>query len=725
MQKNRPHAAPAGRLAVDFRGGHKTVSSRGVRGQLQTKRLLIIAAVALVWMLAVFGRLGYLQLFRHSEYMARAQRQQKRVIEITPKRGAIYDRNMHPLAMSLQVDSTFAIPGELGENKAQAAALLSGVLNIPRDLLEAKFESGATFVWIARKLPPEKREAVEALNLKGIYFQKENQRFYPKRDLAAHVLGFVDVDEKGLGGIEYELDDQIRGKSEKIIVMADARQRWFDGGEAQRERGANVVLTLDEKVQYIAERELGAAIAKTRAIAGTVVVMNPSTGEILALANWPKFNPNAASDAPAEARMNRGVSALYEPGSTFKLITLAAAFDQGITGPGEVFDCENGAVYVAGHRIRDHKPFGLLSVSDILAQSSDVGAIKIALRLGAPKFYDYIRAFGFGQLTGVDMPGESKGLVRRLENWSAISIGSISMGQEVGVTPIQLASAVSAIANGGLLYKPRVIAELRRGDQALPTEGSPAPTEPRRVIRAETAATLRRLMEGVVLEGTGKLAHLDGWTAAGKTGSAQKIDPATGRYSPTQLIASFTGFAPISNPAVTILVSLDSPVGQHEGGQVAAPVFKRIAEQVLPYLDVPRDVPVAPRLMQAAYRNRDVADRAALGDFTPADFSGLPDQPPAGISAPNLKERRNESPFVTVAVDEGGEIEVPDFSGKTMREVTEACIRLELEPVLVGTSLATNQMPAAGARVRRGAKVTVQFGATGPKIAKAHQRTRR
>jgi cell division protein FtsI (penicillin-binding protein 3) len=244
------------------------------------------------------------------------------------------------------------------------------------------------------------------------------------------------------------------------------------------------------------------------------------------------------------------------------------------------------------------------------------------------------------------------------------------------------------------------------------------------VIRAETAATLRRLMEGVVLDGTGKLAHLEGWTAAGKTGSAQKIDPATGRYSPTQLIASFTGFAPISDPAVTILVSLDSPVGQHEGGQVAAPVFKRIAEQVLPYLDVPRDVPVAPRLMQAAYRNRDVADSAALGDFTPTDFSGLPDQPPAGLSAPNPKEHKDETPSVTVAVDEGGEIEVPDFSGKTMREVTEACIRLGLEPVLVGTSLATNQAPAAGARVRRGAKITVQFGTTAPKIPKPHQRTR-
>jgi cell division protein FtsI (penicillin-binding protein 3) len=712
MRQNRSHAAPGGRIAVGSKGD-----------RLAVRRLLIIAGVALIWMAAVFGRLGYLQLFRHSEYMARAQRQQQRVIEITPKRGSIFDRNMHPLAMSIPVDSAFAVPSELADEQL-AARLLSGVLGIPRDALEARLESSHSFVWIARKLPPDKAEAVAALNLKGVYFQKENQRIYPKRELASHVLGFVDVDEKGLGGIEHELDSQIRGKSEKIIVMADARQRWFDGGEAQRERGANVILALDEKIQYIAERELAAAIAKTRAVAGTVMVMNPNTGEILGLANWPKFNPNAASEAPAESRMNRAVSALYEPGSTFKLITLAAAFDQGITRPEEVFDCENGAVYVAGHRIRDHKPFGLLNVEDILAQSSDVGAIKIALRLGAPKLYDYIRVFGFGQITGVDMPGESKGLVRRLENWTPVSIGSISMGQEVGVTPIQLISAVSAIANGGMLYKPRVVAELRRGDKMLPAEGPLAPVEPRRVIRPETAATLRRLMERVVLNGTGKLAHLDGWTAAGKTGSAQKIDPATGRYSRTQLIASFTGFAPINNPAVTILVSLDSPVGQHEGGQVAAPVFRRIAEQVLPYLDVPRDVPVGPRLIRASYKNREISDSAALEDFAPTDFSGQPDQPPAESTATNSKEGKRPALPVTVAVEEGGDIQVPDLSGKTMRDATEICIRLGLDPVLVGSGLATNQTPAAGVRVRRSAKITVQFGAPAAKIAQTHQRVR-
>ncbi len=366
----------------------------------------------------------------------------------------------------------------------------------------------------------------------------------------------------------------------------------------------------------------------------------------------------------------------------------------------------------------------MLTVSDILAKSSDVGAIKIALRLGAPKFYDYIRAFGFGQLTGVDLPGESKGLVRRLENWSAISIGSISMGQEVGVTPIQLISAVSAIANGGLLYRPHVVAQLRRDNQVLPAVGPLVPTEPRRVIRPETAATLRRLMEGVILNGTGPLAHLEGWTAAGKTGSAQKIDPATGRYSHTQLIASFTGFAPISNPAVTILVSLDSPVGQHEGGQVAAPVFKRIAEQVLPYLDVPRDVPLEPQLIQVAYKDRNASNLAALSDFTPTDFTAQPDLPPAESSGTNVRSAKNQAPAVTVAVDEGGDIPIPDFSGKTIREVTETCLKLGLDPFLVGSGLATNQVPAAGMKLRRGARLTVQFGAPPEKIARPKRKRR-
>ena len=673
-------------------------------------RLLILAGVALFWMTAVFGRVAYLQLFRHGDYLAKAMRQQRRTIEITPKRGTIFDRNMRPLAMSVPVQSAFAVPGEV-KDTGLATRLLSGVLGMPAEEIREKLESGATFVWLKRKLAPAKSEAVQSLNLKGVYLQEENQRYYPKRELAAHVLGFVDVDEKGLGGIEHEYDELIRSKPEKIVVMADAKQRWFDGGEVQRDRGANVVLTIDEKIQYIAERELAAAIAKFRAPAGSVIVQDSNSGAILAMANWPKFNPNAAVDVPTETRMNRAISAIYEPGSTFKLVTLAAAFDQGLIRAEEVFDCQNGSITVAGHLIHDHKKYGMLTVADILANSSDVGAIKIALRLGPPRFYDYIRAFGFGTPTGVDLPGESRGLLYRLDHWGSFSIASVSMGQEVGVTPLQMITAVSAVANGGYLYKPHVVQQMKRGEQELALPLASVAMEPKRVIRPETAATLRRLMEGVIIHGTGKNARLDGWTAGGKTGTAQKIDPATRRYSKRDVIASFTGFAPINNPVVTILVSIDSPAGYpHDGATVSAPVFKRIAEQILPYLDVPRDVPLSPQFMQTAYRKKAAEeDTSSLDDLTPLDFTAQPeveDEAPTAIAS---KDAATKLPEVMMSADEGGDIEVPDFRGKTMREVTEACLRLGLNPVLVGSRLAIQQLPAAGAKVKRGTKVTVEF----------------
>jgi cell division protein FtsI (penicillin-binding protein 3) len=677
-------------------------------------RLLFVAGCLALWLAVVFGRLGVLQFVEHSYFLTRAHRQQQRTVEITPKRGAIFDRNMHPLAMSTEVESAYAIPTELADNKDQAARLLSGILDIPRDVLASKFNSGNTFVWVSRKLPPQKSDALKALNLKGVYTMKENERFYPNRDLAAHVLGFVNLDEKGISGLEYQLDKEVSGKGDHILVMADARQRWFDAEQAKRDEGANIVLTLDTKIQYIAERELQAAIAHTHAPAGTVIVQNPNTGEILALANWPKFNPNSPGDVKAETRMNPAVSGIYEPGSTFKLITLAAAIDQNMTRPDEVFDCENGKVIIAGHTIHDHKKFEMLTVSDILAQSSDVGSIKIALRMGAPRFYDYIRAFGFGQKTGIELPWESRGMLAPLDTWSTISIGAIAMGQEVGVTPIQLVTAVSAIANGGNLHKPYLISEIRKGDHLL-YSGDVTQPEAKQVLRPETAATVRKLMEGVILSphGTGKNARLDGWTAAGKTGTAQKIDPNTKRYSPSQFIASFTGFAPINNPAVTILVSLDSPVGLHEGGQVAAPAFKRIAEQVLPYLDVPRDVPVTAKLVQASYKDIDEAPDTSLNDFNPVN---LDEQPKP--AAPSKKETK--PPSVTVALDEGDDIVVPDFRDKTVREVTETCLRLGLDPVVIGSSLAQDQSPAAGAKVRRGAKITVRFDAVTPKTKAAH-----
>jgi len=672
-------------------------------------RLLILAGFALLWMTAVFGRLTYLQLIRHSDYLSRAARQQRHTIEITPKRGAIYDRNMRPLAMSVAVQSAFAIPSEV-KDVALATRLISGVLGADAQDVREKLDSGSTFVWLQRKLTPDKVQALQSLNLKGIYFQEENQRFYSKREMAAHVLGFVDVDEKGLGGIEHEYDDLIRGKGAKIIVMADAHQRFYDASDAQQDRGASVVLTLDEKIQYIAERELTAAMEKTRAPSGTIIVQDPNTGAILAMANWPRFNPNAPV-LTADTRSNIAISSIYEPGSTFKLITLAAALDQNMIRPEDEFNCENGSVIVAGHLIHDHKKYGVLTVADILANSSDVGAIKIALRLGEPKFFEYIKAFGFGTPSGIDLPGESRGLLRRLEHWGSFSIASVSMGQEVGVTPVQLVTAVSSVANGGLWNRPHLVQEVRRGEQVLPADARWAPTPARRVVRPETAATLRRLMEGVVLHGTGKQARLDGWTTAGKTGTAQKIDPATGRYSPTKVIASFSGFAPINDPAITILVSIDSPEGwPHGGGDVAAPVFKRVAEQVLAYLNVPRDVPLSPRLVQTAYKQHGAAaemDESSTDDFTPVDFSARPDAD--GSDAVVQVEKKLP---VTVAVEDGGDILVPDFAGKTMREVTETCLRLRLDPVLIGSGLAGGESPAAGSKVRRGTKMTVEFGVT-------------
>jgi cell division protein FtsI (penicillin-binding protein 3) len=665
-------------------------------------RLLLVAVLATLWMGAALGRLGYLQLVRYGDYLARAQRQQQRIVEVSPRRGVLYDRNMRELAMSVQVESCFAVPSEISD-AVMVARLLSGVLGVEPEEIETKLKTSRSFVWIARKLAPEQVERIAALNLRGVYFQKESQRFYPKRELAAHVLGYVDIDERGLGGIEYALDAQVRGRPGRLLILADARRRWYDRSETASDAGASVVLTIDEKLQYIAEKELEQAIRETGAKAGSILIQDPNTGELLAVANWPKFNPNSPGQSPAEHRMNRAVAALYEPGSTFKIVTVAAAIEEGLTRPEEVIDCQMGAIYIAGHRIRDHKPFGLLNVTQVMAKSSDVGTIKLGLRLGAPKFGEYIRAFGFGQPTGIELPGESKGLLRRVENWTPLSVGSISMGQEIGVTQVQMVSAFSTIANGGLLYRPKILRELRKNGQAMPA----TETMPRRVISPTTAATMRRMFEAAVLEGTGNLARLDGYTAAGKTGTAQKIDPATGRYSLSQHIASFVGFAPVNNPMVTVLVSLDSPASQYHGGEVAAPVFKRVAEQALAYLDVPHDLRMTPGMQLARNRKPGAAPAIDVSDFTPAQLetvgNTLPLFPP---------ETPGTDGATTLALAEGEGIAVPELAGKSVRGVTEELLRLGLNPVLIGTGVAVQQKPEAGTPVRRGARITVRFTRT-------------
>lgn len=666
-------------------------------------RLLVIFGLAVVWMAVVLARVSYLQLFRYREYLERANNQQERIIEISPMRGVLYDRNGRELAMSIPVDSCFANPDEISD-PAMVARLLSHVLGIPAEEIEQKLAQSRSFAWIARKITPQQATRIQALNLRGIYFQKENKRFYPERTLASGVLGYVDMDEHGLAGVEYSLDKLIRGRPSRMLVFADARRRWFDHSEASVDKGDNVVLTIDETIQYIAEKALAAGIARTHAKGGSVVVQDPNTGQLLAVANWPGFDSNDAGSYPAEIRVDRAVSDAYEPGSIFKTILFSSAIQEGVAQPSDVVDCQMGSIVVAGRLIHDHKPFGLLTVEQVLEHSSDVGSIKIALRLGAPKYYDYIRFFGFGQLTGIKLPGENRGLLRPVDEWTPSSIGSIAIGQEIGVTPVQMISAESAIANGGTLRRPQIIHQVLHGNEIV-MQGDP---DPRRVIDESTSATMREMMEQVILEGTGKgYAQPLGYTAAGKTGTAQKIDPATGRYSKTNYNASFIGFAPVNNPVVTILVNLDSPVGGHEGNATAGPVFKEVAEQVLSYMNVPHDMPELPNLEKASLRQRTRQpsfDTQFDANFAKKTKRAAQSMPLPGADIATVPESS------TVAIAEGQTVTVPKLIGQSVRGVTEACSHLGLLPILVGDGIALDQSPDAGTKVLPGTKVMVHFG---------------
>jgi cell division protein FtsI (penicillin-binding protein 3) len=668
-------------------------------------RWLVISSVAVLWVLLVFGRLGYLQLFRYSKYLGKAQKQQQHVVPISAPRGAVLDRNGHELSISVPVDSCFADPSAIKEPE-MVARLLGEVLGVSPEEIAGKLHAAkpdAREIRIARMLSPEVAARVEALNLRSVYVRKESHRFYPQHELASHVLGYVDPDERPLGGIEYELDKQIRGRPGRMLVMEDAHQTRYDRSVLAADPGATVVLTIDQTIQYIAEDELAKGIALTHAKSGVAVVQDPTTGHILAAANWPAFDSNEAGKASADARMDRMIAAAYEPGSTFKLITIAGALEEGITKPTELVDCQMGKIVVAGRLIHDHKPFGMLTVAGILAQSSDVGAIKIGLRLGAPKFDAYIRAFGFGQLSGIELPGENRGLLRRLENWTPSSIGSLAMGQEISVNPVQLITAVSAIANGGLLYRPHIIQEIRHGKVAEPQ----LPETPRRVLSATTAATVREMMEGVVLEGTGKPARISGYSVGGKSGTAQKIDPATGRYSPNQYIASFTGFTPLNNAALTILVALDSPVGRHFGGDTAGPIFRHIAERALAHLQVPHDQPFSEKEQVAS---RKAGPPEPISSEEPATIDAEPETVIA--SAANMSQPvgpMSSGAPQTMAFSDGEGIAVPPLVGRSVRAVTEICSRLGLTPVLIGNGVAVEQTPTAGGMLARGARVIVHF----------------
>jgi cell division protein FtsI (penicillin-binding protein 3) len=666
------------------------------------RRLLLLILAGSLWAGAVVGRLVYLGLVRHSEYRELALKQQQRVIEIAPERGIITDRNGSELAVSLPVESCFAVPPEVAD-PALAARLLSPILGIPSKDIEALLHTKRTFVWIARRLPPEEVQQVTDLNLSGIYFQREMERFYPKRQLAAQALGFVDIDGHGQGGIEYALDKEISGRPGEIHVFTDGLHHYYQRTEQPAVPGANVELTIDENIQYIAEKELARAVGEYHATGGTILVMNPNNGQILAMANLPTFDPNLPGDASSEARQNRAISDIYEPGSTFKTITISSALDERAVTPDEVFDCQMGSIDLHGRIIHDWHRFGLLTVGEVLMHSSDVGAIKIALKLGPDNFYHYMQAYGFGRKTGVELPWESSGMLRPPSLWSATAIGSMAMGQSVGVTALQLIDAVSAIANGGLLYQPQIVRQMTIGGRVI-VPPDPPPTRP---ISAMTAATMRHLMEGVVLEGTGHYAELVGYTDAGKTGTAQMVNPITHRYSHSQYMSSFIGFAPVNNPAVVTLVVLDTidpglNHGIYEGGQVAAPVFHRVMEQVMNYLDVPPDLPIPPPVEMAESKKQSAGEATA---------------PAAGAAAkggqsskPEIETGSMVSTATPPAAQPGpGMVVMPSLEGKTVRAAAEQCLNLGLDPRLSGDGLAVAQTPGAGMLVRAGTLVQVQF----------------
>jgi cell division protein FtsI (penicillin-binding protein 3) len=714
-------------------------------------RIYIIAGFLLFWFFAICGRLVWLQLVNYGDYVQRAARQQQRSIEVSPVRGNIYDRRGNDLAMTVNVDSVFAVPSEIPDIHS-TAHVLSRILKADPAEIESRMHASHAFAWVARKIDNATSARVRSLNLKGIYFQKESKRFYPKGELAAQVLGYVGLDDEGLGGIEREFDPELTGKPGKMLITMDNRHKWLGRTEKNPDPGENVVLTIDEKIQYIAERELAKAMSDTHAEAGTVIVQNPHTGEVLALANWPTFNPNIFNKTNPQALKDRAVSDIYEPGSTFKLVTLAGALEEKITNPDEVIDCQMGSIVVNGLRIHDHHPFAGLTVSQILEHSSDVGAIKVALRLGEDRFDHYIRAFGFGSQTHIELPGETRGMTKPVSRWSKVSIGAISMGQEIGVSAVQLAAMVSTIANDGVYVAPRIVAGTT-APRSTPQLIAFHPVLGRRVISPMTAAEMKHMMEGVVLRGTGKRAILDGYTSAGKTGTAQKID-ASGHYSHHQHIASFGGFAPVNNPAVTVLVVLDSPAGGYPkdgGGVTAAPVFARIAQQVLAYLNVPHDVDVQDpkHLFIRAHVKEDEVSEAApdyIASEQPQSEDSQDSQPAPQIpAASTMQESKLKAVALsgstttqalisktnmtslpvsvqpvalkpskpvrgTVVLDVAGGVLVPDFHGKSLRTALEEAEAAELELEVSGSGIGQTQSPVAGARIPPGGHVSVTFG---------------
>lgn len=595
-------------------------------------RVFVVLGLLVFWATLICGRLVWLQLFRHHYYVEEAARQQVHSFEVAPRRGILYDRKMHAMAMTVLVDSVYAVPSEITDKAAAAAALAKIVHTDPTDgfttqkQILARLDASHNFAWIARKQNANVVNQVKDLNLKGIYFQKEFKRFYPDNQIAAQVLGYVGIDDTGLGGLEEEFDSDLHGTAGRMLTALDAKRHVLGSTEREPLPGENLVLTIDADIQFMAEQALDRNMERTHALTGTVIVQDPHTGQILALATRPTFNPNDFRHANASLLRDHAVSDVYEPGSTFKLVTYSAALEEHVTTPDAMINTLGGQINVAGRIVHDDHDairyegqfHNVISTTEALEQSSDVAAVELAERMGPDKFYQYIRGFGFGQRTGIELPAETRGLLKPPRRWEPTTIGSIPMGQEIGVTPLQLITMASTIANGGVYLPPHIL--LESSDEAKDGQLVPAAFRPEhelpstlpdgahRVISTLTSAEMRKMMEGVVLHGTGIPAQLNGYSAAGKTGTAEKIDPLTHTYSKTKYVASFVGFAPVSDPAITIVVVMDSPAYQfHYGTSASAPVFHELAQQILEFLGVPHDEDLKSTEEMAAIESQPVA----------------------------------------------------------------------------------------------------------------------
>ncbi len=675
------------------------------RPDTSTRRALLVAAFIVFWMLAVSARLVHLQISNHEGLVERAQRQQQYALDTGPERGLLLDRQGRELARSIQTESIFVDPAEL-ESSGDINCVATGLAPVLRtseaalsDQLSRAKDGGRRFLWLARRLSSDQSDRIRSLGLPGVRFRQEPKRFYPNGSLAAHVLGFVGVDGAGLGGVEQVYNNKILGEPGKLFIEKDSSGDAYESFEVPAKPGHTIVLTIDQSIQYRAEQALAAAVKQTRAKSGTAIVLDPHTGEILALANAPTFDPNNAGSVWPEARSNWALQNIYEPGSTFKIIPFSAALEKGLVRPEDRIDCQRGAITVAGRVIHDHTAFGTLTISQALEKSSNVAAIKLGLRIGDATMYDYMTRFGFGSRTGIELPGETAGLLRPVRRWQASSIGSLAIGQEVGVTPLQMAAAFGALANDGVRVAPHLVREIRTSSGNGVYRANP---EQRRVLTAETARALRRMLEGVTLNGTAKLAQLDGYTAAGKTGTAQKIDPKTRTYSTTKHVASFVGFAPVENPAVVIIVVIDEPGGAYHGGEVAAPVFREIAEKILPDLGVAPDTMLkAEKQLVAQEQNSDLLLRS--------EQERVRKEAARRATLPSIARGAAKDSEIVFAAASDKAILMPDLRGRSVRDVARACAHLGLQVEARGDGRVVQQSPAPGQEIASGQVVYVDF----------------